>query len=58
MFVDNGGRLTLVEIEGGGAVNNYRGMKDIVETGRNGHDAEEVLGQTFEARARSSGKGA
>lgn len=32
VFVDDDGRLTLVEIEGGGAVNNYRGMKDIVET--------------------------
>lgn len=26
------GRITLVEIEGGGALTNYRGMKDIVET--------------------------
>lgn len=32
MFVDGAGRLTLVEVEGGGALTNYRGMKDIVET--------------------------
>ena len=32
VFVDEVGRLTLVEIEGGGAETNYRGMKDIVET--------------------------
>lgn len=30
IFVDDD-RLTLVEIEGGGALTNYRGMKDIVE---------------------------
>jgi hypothetical protein len=32
VFVDAAERLTLVEIEGGGALTNYRGMKDIVET--------------------------
>ncbi len=32
IFVDDSGRLSLVEIEGGGALSNYRGMKDIVET--------------------------
>lgn len=32
VFVDDAGRLTLVEVEGGGALTNYRGMKDIVET--------------------------
>lgn len=32
VFVDEANRLTLVEIEGGGALTNYRGMKDIVET--------------------------
>lgn len=32
VFVDGAGRLTLVEIEGGGALTNYRGMKDVVET--------------------------
>jgi hypothetical protein len=31
IFVDDQARLTLVEIEGGGALQNYRGMKDIVE---------------------------
>lgn len=31
IFVDEHARLTLVEIEGGGAETNYRGMKDIVE---------------------------
>lgn len=31
VFVDADDRLTLVEIEGGGAETNYRGMKDIVE---------------------------
>jgi hypothetical protein len=31
IFVDDHDRLTLVEIEGGGALQNYRGMKDIVE---------------------------
>ncbi len=31
VYVDRD-RLTLVEIEGGGALTNYRGMKDIVET--------------------------
>lgn len=31
IHVDDRGRLTLVEIEGGGAETNYRGMKDIVE---------------------------
>ena len=32
VFVDDTRRLTLVEVEGGGALTNYRGMKDIVET--------------------------
>jgi hypothetical protein len=32
VHVDDSGRLTLVEIEGGGAETNYRGMKDIVES--------------------------
>ena len=32
VFVDDAARLALVEIEGGGALTNYRGMKDIVET--------------------------
>lgn len=32
VHVDDRGRLTLVEIEGGGAETNYRGMKDIVES--------------------------
>jgi hypothetical protein len=31
VHVDDYGRITLVEIEGGGAQTNYRGMKDIVE---------------------------
>jgi hypothetical protein len=31
VFVDDRDRLSLVEIEGGGAKTNYRGMKDIVE---------------------------
>ena len=31
IFVDDSDRLTIVEIEGGGALTNYRGMKDIVE---------------------------
>lgn len=31
MHVDEDGRLTIVEIEGGGARTNYFGMKDIVE---------------------------
>jgi hypothetical protein len=31
VFVDDHDRLTLVEIEGGGALTNYRGMKDVVE---------------------------
>lgn len=31
IFVDDKDRLTIVEIEGGGALQNYRGMKDIVE---------------------------
>lgn len=32
VHVDEHSRLTLVEIEGGGAETNYRGMKDIVES--------------------------
>lgn len=32
VYVDEAGRLTLLEIEGGGAETNYRGMKDIVES--------------------------
>jgi hypothetical protein len=32
VFVEENGQLTLVEVEGGGALTNYRGMKDIVET--------------------------
>lgn len=32
VFVDDAARLTLVEFVGGGALTNYRGMKDIVET--------------------------
>jgi hypothetical protein len=31
IFVDDDDRLTIIEIEGGGALQNYRGMKDIVE---------------------------
>jgi hypothetical protein len=31
VFVDDCDRLTLLEVEGGGAETNYRGMKDIVE---------------------------